>query len=580
MKDIGERIREQRKKNGITQEAMAKALGVTAQAVSKWENGQNAPDISMIMPICGFLGIGADELLGGNRQKELEEKYWEHMPLGDEFVLVVCEEALKEFPDDTKWLERRFLANKQIVRACINEEKNIKLRIQAYTDVDEQTYCNPENDIKKSRHLNKAYADIRELIRRVPENESYKYWLAEIYVALGMKEQAKKILYKSEITPLPSLLDYRNTLLSGCLEGDELIQHKQSVLQQACSAFFVALRDYNTLESLAFADELIDKYYKDDADFSSCRWILDTLRARIYLNEDNITEYVRYMTSAYDKAKRSDSLDRDGLYSSPFLDRVMHHKSPVPEFEQYIFINDFSSDALYDLKCRIVAENMEYPRIVGYDWQKLVKFLNDKGRKTPRYLNFSSNHDTTREEWDEYHITFEDRAKKGNFSQAEHTLMLMNMTKKLMKQHRLTGFMITLGGNFPVGFCNCGDREKYKLLGIRREPVSLDDQDLFYTAEKLDTVPKGSKVFSIVDMAVHSDFRWCGIEKKLIQETCDWAKRCNYEYVEAYIDTALLFMLKGDELDRWLAEYKKAGFEIVKDLSEDKYTKLVLQKKI
>ncbi len=554
MKDIGERIREQRKKKNITQEAMAKVLGVTAQAISKWENGQTSPDISLIMPICNLLGLGSDELLGGNRQKELEEKYWEHMPLGDEFVLVICEEALKEFPDDIKWLERRFLANKQIVRTCTDKNK-------------------------KRRHLSQAHADINTLTHRDPENESYKHWLAEIYITLGMKEQAKKILYRSEITPLPSLLDYRNTLLSRCLEGDELIQHKQTILQQVWSAFFVALRDYNTLESLAFADELLDKYFKEDADFSFCRWILDTHRARIHLNEGNIEEYVRCMTSAYDKVKLSDALDRDGLYSSTFLDKVMHHKSPVPEFEQFIFTNDFSSDVLHDLKCKMVAQNLKIAPLAGYSWQKLVSFLYGKGCKAPQYLDFSANHDTTREEWDEYYAAFEDRAQKGNFMQAEHTLMLMNMTKKLMKQHRLTGFVIELG-NCPVGFCNCGNRNKYNLLGIRREPISLDDHNLEYTAEKLDTVPEGSKVFSIVDMAVHADFRWCGIEKKLIQETCEWAQRCNYEYVEAYIDTALLFMLKQDKLDKWLTEFKNAGFEIVKDLSEGEYTKLVLQKKL
>ena len=183
-------------------------------------------------------------------------------------------------------------------------------------------------------------------------------------------------------------------------------------------------------------------------------------------------------------------------------------------------------------------------------------------------------------EWDEYYVAFEDRAKKGDFTQAEHTLMLMNMTKKLMKQHRLTGFVISLGENFPVGFCNCGNRDKYNLLGIRREPVSMDDRNLAYTAKQLDTVPEGSKVFSIVDTAVHADFRWCGIEKHIIKEACDWAKRAKFEYVETYVDTALIFMRKDDELNRWLAEYKNAGFEIVKDLSEDKFTKLVLQKKL
>ena len=123
MKDIGKRIREQRKKKGITQEAMANALGVTSQAVSKWENGQNAPDISMIMPICTFLGIGADVLLGGNRQEALEKKYLEYLGIDKMSALLVIEEALKEFPEDKLWLERNLIFNIDLACAKRNRSK-------------------------------------------------------------------------------------------------------------------------------------------------------------------------------------------------------------------------------------------------------------------------------------------------------------------------------------------------------------------------------------------------------------------------------------------------------------------------
>ena len=43
-KEIGAKIAALRKKQGITQEALAEQVGVSAQAVSKWENGWNLPD--------------------------------------------------------------------------------------------------------------------------------------------------------------------------------------------------------------------------------------------------------------------------------------------------------------------------------------------------------------------------------------------------------------------------------------------------------------------------------------------------------------------------------------------------------
>lgn len=61
---IGERIKELRKKNGITQEKLAEHLCISYQAVSKWECGLSSPDLSIIVSLTKLFGISADELLG------------------------------------------------------------------------------------------------------------------------------------------------------------------------------------------------------------------------------------------------------------------------------------------------------------------------------------------------------------------------------------------------------------------------------------------------------------------------------------------------------------------------------------
>ena len=53
--DIGRNIALLRKNAGFTQEELAEKLGVTAQAVSKWENGHNLPDIENLMLIAELL---------------------------------------------------------------------------------------------------------------------------------------------------------------------------------------------------------------------------------------------------------------------------------------------------------------------------------------------------------------------------------------------------------------------------------------------------------------------------------------------------------------------------------------------
>ena len=61
---LGKRIMGQRKKLGLTQDQLAERLGVTAQAVSKWENDQSCPDITMLPKLAEIFCVTTDELLG------------------------------------------------------------------------------------------------------------------------------------------------------------------------------------------------------------------------------------------------------------------------------------------------------------------------------------------------------------------------------------------------------------------------------------------------------------------------------------------------------------------------------------
>lgn len=62
--DLGEVICQYRQSRKMTQDEFASRLGVTPQAVSKWERGNGLPDVSLIEGICSVLEISADTLLG------------------------------------------------------------------------------------------------------------------------------------------------------------------------------------------------------------------------------------------------------------------------------------------------------------------------------------------------------------------------------------------------------------------------------------------------------------------------------------------------------------------------------------
>ena len=61
---FGQRFSRFRKQRGLKQEELGEKLGVSGQAVSKWENDASMPDVSLLVEISEILGITLDELLG------------------------------------------------------------------------------------------------------------------------------------------------------------------------------------------------------------------------------------------------------------------------------------------------------------------------------------------------------------------------------------------------------------------------------------------------------------------------------------------------------------------------------------
>lgn len=71
---IGSRIAQARKAKGYTQEEFSQLLGVTAQAVSKWENDISCPDIQLLPKIAEIMGMTLDELITGKTPCTTEVK--------------------------------------------------------------------------------------------------------------------------------------------------------------------------------------------------------------------------------------------------------------------------------------------------------------------------------------------------------------------------------------------------------------------------------------------------------------------------------------------------------------------------
>ena len=73
-KKTGAFIARCRKEKNLTQMQLAELLGITSQAVSKWENGRGMPDVSLLQPLCDALGISLNELFSGEHVSAEEYK--------------------------------------------------------------------------------------------------------------------------------------------------------------------------------------------------------------------------------------------------------------------------------------------------------------------------------------------------------------------------------------------------------------------------------------------------------------------------------------------------------------------------
>ena len=78
---IGKFIANLRKEKNMTQQELAKKLGVTDRAISKWENGRGLPDYSLLQDLCDTLSISINELFSGEKisKEDYETKAEENM---------------------------------------------------------------------------------------------------------------------------------------------------------------------------------------------------------------------------------------------------------------------------------------------------------------------------------------------------------------------------------------------------------------------------------------------------------------------------------------------------------------------
>lgn len=238
--NIGNNIKELRKARGLTQEQLANAIGISFQAVSKWETNIAYPDITLAPVLANFFGVSMDELFGfslAEKEKEIREivdkayEYREDDPIKSRDIL---EEGLKKYPENDILLnnllyviidpdETISIASKLVERTSDSEVKYDAFRFLAYAYKKKGDLTSAENAIEQIPEIYfTKLTEIAYLLDGEPkfnaaekqkwisfENLIQMMWkLAECYEAKG--DYAEAILESEKALELLEILNHPN----------------------------------------------------------------------------------------------------------------------------------------------------------------------------------------------------------------------------------------------------------------------------------------------------------------------------------------------------------------------------------
>lgn len=208
--DFATKIKSLRKSLDLTQEEFAERLGMSSQAVSKWETGTAMPDISMFPILANFFGVTTDELLGvdiSRREERIREiisegnrlyRQWKQAELVEHY-----RGAVLQYPgEDELWFQLAWSLN-QAQGVTRSREEDIAESIRIFKSILDRT-----KDVKL---INKAYAQLVHLYHSLGEDNAALEW-------------AEK---------LPSLTQCRQLVIThlGLHKGAEQVEWNQAIME-------------------------------------------------------------------------------------------------------------------------------------------------------------------------------------------------------------------------------------------------------------------------------------------------------------------------------------------------------------
>ena len=235
--EFGTKIKTLRNKRGITQEALAKAMGVTPQTVSKWENDVTMPDVALLPELSVFFGITIDDLFSLDAKKQMErlENRIYEAGLLSETEAAQIEETLREFAKTPEYKAQALslIAELHLHQAEIHKRIGAELAKEALElEPDNSSYlsdyCNAmESFIPdwncRNHHL--LIQELQDVVKRHPDNRAASMWLLDNLMAdKRLKEAEPELVHLAQIDTSYRPVLYR--ALFAAAKGDRELEEK------------------------------------------------------------------------------------------------------------------------------------------------------------------------------------------------------------------------------------------------------------------------------------------------------------------------------------------------------------------
>ncbi len=328
---IGARVKALRKRDEVTQEKLAEALGVTSQAISKWESGAGYPDIEYLTPIANFFNVTIDQLFDhdvSEKQRKIDE---------------YCEKNDEMFRNWEPFEKRVAIMRRALAEFPSNEKLLVRLATALYWQWGSVNRARSNAGWEEPAKIYEALlsASVDDSIRA-----ECREYLARIYAGIREKEKAEKTASACPDCKSRILYD-----AFSCIYEDDARVYSQQLLRQALSCLrrHLPLQTDDAGLKIQAIERLIDLYgfIFGNGELGAYNYELEPLYmdyAELFMQQGRIDEAFTALERAYEYAKAFDNylyrLRRDGAvkYAAPFFDvskdvsSEVYAKQQVPEF--------------------------------------------------------------------------------------------------------------------------------------------------------------------------------------------------------------------------------------------------------